>query len=137
MDSLLILLLAAALFIGLVLLAYIAFSGRRSKLDRTLYRERWQRIEQLSAEGETGWQVAIMEADKLLDLALKANGYPGQTTGDRLKDARTAFRNNDHIWQAHKLRNRLAHEHDVQLNHVVVQRALRHFKSGLKDLGAL
>lgn len=138
MDSLLIILLAGVLLVGLVLFAYIATAGkRRSKLDREYYRAQWQNIEQLQNQGGSGWQLAILEADKLLDQALKAAGYPGQTMGDRLKDARSAFRSNDHVWQAHKLRNRLAHETNVQLNSIVVSRALRQFKAGLKDIGAL
>lgn len=138
MDNLLMLMLAGVLLIGLVLLAYIATAGkRRSKLDRDYYRAQWQKIEQLQNQGGTGWHLAILEADKLLDQALKAAGYPGQTMGDRLKDARSAFRSNDHVWQAHKLRNRLAHETDVHLNGIVVSRTLRQFKAGLKDIGAL
>jgi hypothetical protein len=137
-DSVIVSVLATILVIGLILFAYIASAGRKSgRLDRAAYRKRWQRIEQLQSQGETGWQVAIFEADKLLDQALKEAGYPGQTMGDRLKDARSAFRNTDHVWQAHKLRNRLAHEHDIRLNTIVVARSLRQFKAGLKDLGAL
>lgn len=138
MDSLLMLMLGGILLIGLVLLAYIATAGkRRSGLDREYYRAQWQRVEKLQNQGDTGWQLAILEADKLLDQALKAAGYPGQTMGDRLKDARSAFRSNDQVWQAHKLRNRLAHETDVRLNNIVVSRTLRQFKAGLKDIGAL
>lgn len=137
-DSLLMLVLAAALLIGLVLLVYIARAGRRNgKLDRAYYAAQWQKIEQLQNQGDTGWQLAIFEADKLLDHALKDAGFPGNTMGDRLKDARRTFRNNDHVWQAHKLRNRLAHEQNINLNSIVVSRALRQFKAGLKDVGAL
>ncbi len=138
MDNLLMLLLAVVFFVGIVLLIYITVSSRkRSKLDQTYFREQWQKIEQLQNQGGTGWQLAVLEADKLLDQALKAAGYPGQTMGDRLKDAQRAFRDTDAVWQAHKLRNRLAHESDVRLNAIVVSRALRQFKAGLKDLRAL
>ncbi len=138
MDNLLLLVLAIAFFVGVVLFVYIAVSSRkRSKLDQTYFRVRWQKIEQLQNQGDTGWQLAVLEADKLLDQALKAAGYPGQTMGDRLKDAQRAFRDTDAVWQAHKLRNRLAHESDVRLNTIVVSRTLRQFKLGLKDLGAL
>jgi transposase len=57
--------------------------------------------------------------------------------GDRLKNARGSFMNNNAVWEAHKLRNRLAHEQNVQLNSFSVDQALKGFKAGLKDLGAL
>jgi hypothetical protein len=130
--------LGVVLVVGIGLFLYITVKGRRgtSRLDKALYQREWQKIEQLQKQGGSGWQLAIFEADKLLDHALKALGYPGQTMGDRLKDARGVFRNNDNVWQAHKLRNRLAHETGITLNAFVVNRALQQFKAGLKDLGA-
>lgn len=138
MDSWLMLLLAAALFVGLVLFIYIARAGRRNgRFDQAYYATQWEKIEKLQNQGDVGWQLAIFEADKLLDHALKEAGYPGETMGERLKDARRVFRSNDSVWQAHKLRNRLAHEQNINLNGIVVSRALRQFRAGLKDIGAL
>jgi len=138
MDNIIMIALGVVLVIGLVLFAYIALAGRKkSTLDQAFYRREWQKIEQLQKQGGGGWQLAVFEADKLLDHALKVSGYPGQTMGDRLKDARNVFRSNDSVWQAHKLRNRLAHETGIQLNTFVVSKALGQFKAGLKDLGAL
>ena len=130
-------LLAGVLVVGLVLFAYISKIGhKRSKLNHDEFRQRWQRIRQLQSQGETGWQLSIMDADKLLDQALRQSGYRGETMGERLKSAQTAFRNTDAIWKAHKLRNRLAHEQDVRLNSMFVSQALTSFEAGLKDLGA-
>lgn len=138
MDNMLLLMFVIILVGGLVLLAVVSQLGRRgSGLDHALFRKRWQRIEGLQKQGGAGWELAIIEADKLLDHALKARGYSGETMGERLKSARAVFRNNDHVWQAHKLRNRIAHEGDIHLNTIVVGRALRQFKAGLKDMGAL
>ena len=138
MDSLLMLMLGGILLIGLVLLAYIATAGkRRSGLDREYYRAQWQRVEKLQNQGDTGWQLAILEADKLLDQALKAAGYPGQTMGDRLKDARSAFRSNDQVWQAHKLRNAIAHDVNFDLVMSRGRQALDDLGLALRDLGAL
>ena len=138
MDNILMIMFIAVLIVGLALFAYIAAAGKkRSKLDRAYFQSHWQRIEGLQSQGESGWQLAVMEADKLLDQALKAAGYPGATMGDRLKDARRAFRDTDAASQSHKLRNRLALENDVRLNCIVASRAPRQFNAGLKDLGAL
>ena len=119
------------------LAAVTAGNKKRSGLDHAYYQKQWQAIETYKQNGGAGWQLAIFEADKLLDHALKGRGYGGETMGDRLKAARGAFMSNNAVWDAHKLRNRLAHEQNVQLNSVVVDRALHGFKAALKDLGAL
>lgn len=134
MDSLLILFLGLIVLAGLVLLVGLGqFTRRRSGLDAKYYRERWVKIEQVQKLGEAGWQVAIIQADKLLDQALKERGFAGQTMGDRLKSSHAG----DKVWAAHKIRNRIAHETDVKLNGVMVAQALRGFKQGLKNIGAL
>lgn len=138
MNAQLVLLLAAALLIGLALLAFMGRQSRQhSRLDRALFEKHWKQVEDLLGKGESGQQLAIIEADKLLDKALQASGYPGETMGERLRDARHAIKNNDAVWQAHKLRNRIAHEHDVKITKIVAGRAIQNFKGALKDLRAL
>lgn len=138
MDSLVLVGLAVVLVVAVVLFALIGgLNKKRSGLDHEYFKKQWQAIESFKANGGAGWQLAIFEADKLLDHALKNRGVPGQTMGDRLKNARGSFMNNNAVWEAHKLRNRLAHEQNVQLNSFSVDQALKGFKTGLKDLGAL
>ncbi len=138
MDSMLLISLA---FVLIVAVGAFAGLGRLNKqhsgLDHAYYAAQWKNIEGFKASGGIGLNLAIIEADKLLDHALKNRGVAGETMGDRLKNARGQFMNNDQIWQAHKLRNRLAHEQNVPLNAMNVDQALRSFKAGLKDLGAL
>jgi hypothetical protein len=138
MDSLPIIILAVVLLVAVVLFFGIGgLNKKRSGLDHAYFLKQWQTIETFKANGNAGWQLAIFEADKLLDHALKNRGIPGQTMGDRLKSARGIFMNNNAVWEAHKLRNRLAHEQNVALNTYTVDQALRGFKAALKDLGAL
>ena len=134
MDSLLMLFLGLIVLAGLVLLAGLGqFGRRRSGLDSKYYRDRWAKIEQVQKMGEAGWQVAIIQADKLLDQALKQRGFSGETMGDRLKSSHAG----DKVWAAHKVRNRIAHEPDIKLSSITVNQALRGFKQGLKNVGAL
>lgn len=138
MDSFILLLLA-----GVLVVAIVAFAGlgqlnkKHSGLDHRFYLEQWAKIEGFKANGAAGMHLAIMEADKLLDHALKARGFAGETMGDRLKSANKAFMNTQAIWDAHKLRNRLAHEQNVQVSGMAADNALRALKAGLKDLGAM
>src|ERR1044072_1844484 len=56
--------------------------------------------------------LAVSEADKLLDAALQAAGIIGKNMGERLQAATHCFPSQlyQQIWQAHKLRNTVAHE---------------------------
>lgn len=137
MDSLPLIALALILIIGVALLAGIGgLNRRRSGLDHAYYQKQWANIESFKNNGGAGLQLAVFEADKLLDHALKNRGFGGDTMGERLKSANRAFMNTNAVWDAHKLRNRLAHEQNVQLNGIVVDKALRAFRAALKDLGA-
>ncbi len=109
---------------------------RTSKLNKDFYRQKWADID-AAATNEAGWVQAVVEADKLLDDALKKSGYKGKTMGERLVSASRSFRDKDRVWAAHKLRNRVVHETSVKLRKNHVQGALNAFKAGLKDLGAL
>jgi hypothetical protein len=137
-DSMAVMMLLIVLGVGLGLyIGLTRLNKQRSGLDHAYYQKQWQMIEGYKNNGGAGLQLAVLEADKLLDHALKHRGYQGQTMGDRLKSARGSFMNNDAVWQAHKLRNRLAHEQNVPLNSLTVDQALRGLKAALKDLGAL
>lgn len=74
--------------------------------------KRWQnvltRIESLS-EGD--WRLAIIEADIILEDMLTKMGYHGEGVGEKLKLAeRSDFNTLDIAWEAHKVRNRIAHD---------------------------
>lgn len=76
----------------------------------------------------------IMEADKVLDLALKLLGFSG-SLGEKLKQAGPRFRNLNDVWSAHKLRNILAHEIGKNPTPDETKRAMQAFQAALKDLG--
>ncbi|HET8581485.1 MAG TPA: hypothetical protein VFL98_03395 [Candidatus Paceibacterota bacterium] len=80
--------------------------------------KRWARIEtQIASDNENEWRLAILEADIMLDEALERAGYTGDTIGDKLKSAqRGDFKTLDLAWDAHKVRNHIAHRgtaHDL------------------------
>jgi len=110
--------------------------GSRSHLDRSLVAERWQSIEVMSSGGG-GAKAAISEADKLFDYVLKGMGFPGQTMAERLKRAESRLSNRNAVWQAHKLRNALAHEVGFEVSAGHAREAIDAFHRGLQDLGVL
>ncbi len=75
----------------------------------------------------------VLEADKVLDMALGASGFSG-TLGDKLKAAGPRFRDLDAVWQAHKLRNRLAHEAHAEVSATESDAVLRTLRKEIEDL---
>ena len=73
--------------------------------------KRWEHIEELMTRtSENDWRQAIIEADILLDEMLAQMGYSGDSIGDRLKRAEESnFANLNQAWEAHKVRNTIAH----------------------------
>ena len=125
------------------------FSGRRSSglahqvgtaVDRSYIQTEWQRIQQSMQEGgESRFQQAVIAADKLLDHVLRSL-VPGETMGDRLKNARDVFRSAEAYqaaWNGHKLRNRLVHEVNYQTLSWEAERAIEDFEKALRDVGVL
>lgn len=56
---------------------------------------------------------------------------------DRMKQYQKSWSNANAVWSAHKLRNRIAHDTDVQVGYDDTRRALGAFKQALKDVGAI
>ena len=138
MNSLVIAMFVGIIIIGIVMMMIIAMTRKKAPgLNQEEFRTKWLKIEGSLIDDEASGHLAILNADKLLDAALKARGFPGETMGERMKSARTSFSNNNAVWVAHKLRNQIAHESDVSIKTKTVRYALQAFKKALKDLGAL
>lgn len=130
--------LGAALLLGMIMLAVPKVTKHpRRQLDKQFVKTKWQGIEETAAAPGNNSRYAVIEADKLLDYVLKARGYAGETMGERMKMAGKDFSYRDDVWSAHKLRNKLVHEADYEVNRRLVDRALNQFRQALKDLGAL
>ena len=106
-------------------------------LSREEILRHWTEIEKISTTGGMGAKMAIVEADKLLDGALKSMSMAGDTLGERLKFASYKYPELRKVWFAHKLRNQIVHEHDVRVKPHDLRSALKDYKKVLKILGAL
>jgi hypothetical protein len=129
-------LIGIILFGVIVLVAMNRFGPKRtSRLDQRYFSACWT---ELLARVKTpeGMMLAVIDADKLLDEALKRHHLKGKTMGERLVSAQRLISDNDAVWYAHKLRNRLVHEPGVRLKKKEARDALEGFKQGLRDLGA-
>lgn len=75
-------------------------------------RKRWNLvIEHVNSEEPNNWKMAVLEADIMLDEMLDIQQYHGQSVGDKLKLVeKSDFNTIDMAWEAHKVRNQIAHE---------------------------
>lgn len=116
----------SALFIVGIIYAYMRITQlseiqeeqllEQEKLWRELHdghveNERWGSVQaHLSSDNPNDWKLAIIEADVLLERMLDKAGYAGNTIGEKLKSASArSFATLDDAWQAHRVRNQIAH----------------------------
>ena len=139
MDGAVLAFVIGVLVVGILLIVVIALTKKGpGPLDVDKYRMKWLAIEkQLDRTQQASYHLAVLNADKLLDQALRERGVRGETMGERMKTAKDTWSNANAIWTAHKLRNQIAHESDVQVGYDDARRALAGFKQALKDIGAI
>lgn len=136
MNQTFLVVIAIAVILLLVFGSGLLLRRKPKHLNQAYYQDRWQTLQKLLKDKST-WPLAIIDADKLLDDALKRSKYRGKSMGERLVSAQRDIGNNDDVWFGHKLRNRLVHESNVKLTERMVKDALLGIRGALKDLGAL
>jgi len=74
--------------------------------------ERWRQVLSYAASDDHElWRLAIIEADVMLDEMMTTMGYTQQTLGEKLRSVeKSDFTTVDKAWEAHKVRNTIAHE---------------------------
>ncbi len=144
--------LDAALFIGLVF-AIIKGLPFRPKLaphtggavKRTftlrdaLARDRWQDITKKASAGSPDlMKLAVIEADKLADDALKQFGLQGEHMADRLQQVRPEeLRSLNALWASHRLRNEFVHTPGYHASAEEIRKALQGYEAFLKEVKVL
>lgn len=142
----------AAYAVGILVFFIIGFIGaqtfrrwikrnmarRKHELDRAQMKKRWAHVQSLlnSKNSETH-RLAVIEADKLLDVVLKAMNMPGENFATRMNFAQKKYYELKKVRWAHSLRNKLVHEADVHLPKKKARAAVKSYERALKLLGAL
>lgn len=139
MDGGVVTFIIAILIVAVLVFVAILLTGKRTHhFNVEAYQTRFLAIEnKLKQDNPATFVTTIIEADKLLDKALIEMGIPGKTMGDRLKRSGDKFTNLNAVWRAHKLRNAIAHEADLEIGYKQASNALIIYKQALKDLGAI
>lgn len=97
----------------------------------------WQEVrKKIESPNPSDWTLAVIQADAILEGILRETGLPGETLGERLKrlDPSKLASLND-LWEAHKIRNRIAHEPGRTLAHHEALTALHGYERALRELG--
>ncbi len=97
---------------------------------------RWALVkEHMGAENENEWKLGIIEADSILEELLTDLEYPGLNIGEKLKGATGArFKSLNNAWEAHKVRNRIAHEGSMfTLTRPEARRAILNYELVFKE----
>jgi len=111
----------------------------RSDVSKKQAQVSWEEIERhFFAGDDNDLKIAIIKADTLLGEALRGAGVPGDGIGDQLQHVRSEqLPNLEAVWQAHKLRNQIAHEGNFVLKRDLAERALTVYEQALEHLGLL
>lgn len=101
---------------------------------------RWEHIEKLAGgSSPSEWKEAIIEADIMLDDVLTKQGYAGVGVGEKLKQVdRVSFPSVQDAWDAHKVRNQIAHEGSAFiLSETLARRTIARYASVFRDFKAI
>ncbi|MFM2423758.1 MAG: hypothetical protein RLZZ70_145 [Candidatus Parcubacteria bacterium] len=93
----------------------------------------------VTSENPNDWKLAIIEADIILDEALKRQGYAGTSLGERLRSVSPqALSTLDDAWEAHKIRNEIAHSGvDFILTHKLARETITRYERVFAEMGLL
>ncbi len=74
--------------------------------------EKWQSVlVHINSSNPSDWKLAILECDIMLSDILEKMGYMQESIGEKLKSVEPSdFTNIEAAWEAHKIRNAIAHE---------------------------
>lgn len=95
-----------------------AEDARKSKVTAvaedlpSMQSQKWRQVlSHVNSQNPAEWRLSILEADVILDDMMQSLGFHGETLGERLKNTPKAdFKTIDTAWEAHKIRNAIAHE---------------------------
>ncbi len=109
-------------------------SGEGARQDR--FKELQDHV---NSSNPNDWKLAIIEADIILDDLLKKQGYAGASLGERLRGMSPGnLASLDDAWQAHKVRNQIAHEGaDFVLTQRVAAETIVRYERVFRELGAM
>ncbi len=80
--------------------------------DAVIENPKWKLVEShINSDDASKWRLAILEADIILNDLLESLQLHGESIGDKLKKIEPSdFNHLEQAWEAHKIRNAIAHQ---------------------------
>lgn len=119
-----------------VILGIFIFRRLPKKLRVEKYTKQWKELQQ-KCRDKSKWPLALSEAEKLLEKALKRRKYKGKTMGEMMVSAQKNFTDNDGVWFAHNLYKKVNAGQVKNIKEDDIKDALIAYRQALRDLGAL
>jgi len=122
--------------VAVVILVLINLVNRTTPkgIDKEYFKNEWRDVLALIDEPKTR-PMSIINADKLLDQALKCLGFDGKTMAERLVVAKDRLKTRNSVWAAHKLRNKIVHESLYEPSKKDIDIAIEGYRKAFRDLG--
>ena len=143
-DIVILCVLVFAIFKGLQFRPIITVSESKPEektltLRNAVLKERWEEILKKAKSGSLETlQLAIIDADNLVDDILRRMGLEGKHVADRLEQlSPDDFASLGRLWRAHRVRNQLVHEPDFKLSAEEGSRTLSDYEAFLKEAEAI
>lgn len=138
-------------FVGLVLI-----HRRKTEVNKKLYAQyksvnldaivatekatQWAVVlNHVNSQNPAEWKLGIMEADNMLNDILEELGYQGDSLGEKLKSVDPGdIQSYSDAWEAHKVRNRIAHEGSaMDFSEKIARDTIGRYERVFKELGYL
>lgn len=143
--------LSVALFVLVIIYAMRESEIRQKLMERVLPSEadtskalestiiqnpKWNLVSaHIDSDDANKWKLAIIEADIILSELLDSLNLPGDGVGEKLKNVETGdFEHIEQAWEAHKIRNVIAHEgSDFLLTQREAKRVIELYKTVFEE----
>lgn len=137
MDSVVLAAILVPIILVLIVGAVMILRRRRPRKVKTdMFTQKWKDIQKMCSNKEN-WGEAVVDADLLLDKALRKLRYKGKSMGERIVAAQKELTNNDGVWFGHKLAKKIVAGEANNLKEGDVKEALIGLGQALRDLGVL
>lgn len=136
MDKFTLISIVIVVLLVVLVIGVVVFRRRPRKIKNGEFSQKWKDIQKLCGHKES-WGEAVVDADLLLDRALKKLRYKGKSTGERIVAAQKTLTNNDGVWFGHKLAKKIVAGEADKLKESDVKEALLGLGQALRDLGVL
>lgn len=102
--------------------------------------QKWKLVEDhINSDDASKWRLAILEADIMLNELLDSMQIHGEGVGEKLKNIEPSdFDHLQDAWEAHKIRNAIAHEgSDFLITEKEARRVLRLYEAVFKEFSII